>query len=117
MSISPGTSTDRDHIPGLRLVDYTPLVFTYEAIKDDPGAALQRIVSSFALPIVSRDFSYIERASDPSNDGAPPKSEIRERFLRTNRRISQGSHAHDQINWSDVGAAQSGVAVSMFPME
>jgi LPS sulfotransferase NodH len=67
-----------------------PLVFSYEAIKDDLAGALLKIVASFALPIFSRDFSYVESASDAPGDGAASKSEIRARFLRANRRISQG---------------------------
>ncbi len=68
----------------------SPLVFTYETIKDDLAGALLKIVTSFALPMPTQDFSYVEGASDRSSDGAPPKSEIRARFLRANRRISQG---------------------------
>jgi LPS sulfotransferase NodH len=67
----------------------SPLVFSYEAIKDDLAGALLKIVTSFALPVLSRDFSYVESVSDSSGD-APLKSEIRAGFLRANRRISQG---------------------------
>jgi trehalose 2-sulfotransferase len=66
----------------------SPLVFNYEAIKDDLAGALLKIVTTFALPISSREFSYAESGPETSSGGARLKSEIRAYFLRANSRIS-----------------------------
>ena len=80
----------------------SPLVLSYEAIQDDLAGALLKIVTSFALPIFSRDFSYVENVSNSSNTDAPPKSWIRARFLGATSRISQAPMPREQIKLSDV---------------
>jgi LPS sulfotransferase NodH len=80
----------------------SPLIFTYEGIKDDLYGTLLKIVTSFALPISSRNFSYIERVSEFSDPGVPSKTEIRDRFLQQNRRVMQGPPAKQKTMLSDI---------------
>jgi LPS sulfotransferase NodH len=58
-----------------------PLFLSYEAIKDDLGAALQKIISSFSLQLPPQHFDYVEPpAKEYRGAGEPSKAEVRAGF-------------------------------------
>lgn len=60
----------------------TPLFLSYESIKDDIAGTLRNIVAHSQLVLPLKDFTYIEPKGIEFRDpDAPPRSEVKARFL------------------------------------
>ncbi len=66
----------------------SPLMISYERLRDDPGATVRAIGEAFGLGLPVPGFAYGEPEPHEFHDPTvPPKSEIKARFLRTARRV------------------------------
>jgi LPS sulfotransferase NodH len=66
----------------------SPLMISYERVRDDISGVLRSMVDSFGLDLPATNFDYVEEGPSDSRDlGVPPRSEIKARFLLANQRV------------------------------
>ncbi len=89
----------RSHIEGIARDDMnwrvffarngiSPLMISYERLRDDPGGTVRAIGKAFGLCLPVPGFDYEEPAPHEFHDPTvPTKSEIKAQFLRTTQRV------------------------------
>ena len=66
----------------------SPLTFSYEQLRADPGGVLRAVVDGFGLDVPASCSDYVEAApSDARDVQVPPRREIRARYLLAHQRV------------------------------
>jgi LPS sulfotransferase NodH len=85
----------------------TPLMISYERLRDDVAGVLRTIVEVFGLEVPINDFDYVEeRPSNARHPQVPPSSELKAEFLRAHQRVMPArSSRMDGAEGSDAATA------------
>jgi LPS sulfotransferase NodH len=73
----------------------SPLVISYEQLRNDLPGFLGAIVLTFNLHVPTKEFDYVEEnARYARNPGVPPNAEIKAAYVRAHQRVVPASSRH-----------------------